>query len=100
MNTATMILSIAMGFCIGYLACMRLEGVGGMPLIGRESYDDLQLKLEIAEGVITDQPIDVQKDYTESLATWQLFSQEAYQSVKVSEDAAEIFDAGKYKKMA
>lgn len=85
MNTATMILAIAMGICIGYLACMKLEGVGGAPVIGRESRTDLESKNEVAENLIAELSIEKQQSYMVSLANWQLFSKRIYQSVKQAE---------------
>lgn len=89
-ETVTMILAMTLGGCIGYLACMKVEGVGGAPFLGRESYQDLKTKNEVAENLIIELPLEDQKSYLESLSTWRLFSRGIYQAVKKAEAKPKI----------
>jgi hypothetical protein len=69
------------------MACLKIEGVGGAPFVGRETYGDLKMKKEIAEDTITDGPIDLQESYLESLSFWQLCSEQVEKEVRKTKKA-------------
>lgn len=91
------ILAMALGGCVTVLGQKIIAGMGGMPMLRKESYKDIMEKLEIAEVVITEQPLAVQKDYLESLDTWQLFSSEVYDNVKYQEAKITDLETAKVK---
>lgn len=91
MNTATMLLAIALGSCWGYLACMRFEGVGGAPFVGRKSNEGLKSKQEVAERTISRGSIELQESYLESLPFWKHTSEFVEQELKKTKEAIKKF---------
>ncbi|QRN86007.1 hypothetical protein JR334_01875 [Clostridia bacterium] len=80
-DLVNLFLAMALGGCITVLVQKMTSGVEP-PKMRKESYKAIKEKLEIAEVVITEQPIAVQEEYLESLNTWQLFSPEVYNNVQ------------------